>query len=99
MSENSLRVVARIKARSDKVSEVLELLSGLIEPTRKESGCVTYQLLQNREDSTDFTFVEEWQSDSAFDAHLSSAHIIEALPKLVPITAEPPDIRTYSVVD
>jgi quinol monooxygenase YgiN len=98
MPENSLRVVARIKARSDKVSAVRELLSGLIEPTRKESGCITYQLLQNREDPTDFTFVEEWQSDSAFDAHLSSDHIKEALPKLEGITAEPPDIRTYSVV-
>ena len=98
MPENSLRVVARIKARSDNVSAVRELLSGLVEPTRKESGCVTYQLLQNRKDPTDFTFVEEWQSDSAFDAHLSSDHIIKALPRLVPITAEPPDIRTYSVV-
>jgi quinol monooxygenase YgiN len=98
MPENPLRVVARIKARSDKVSAVLELLSGLVEPTCKESGCVTYQLLQNRKDPTDFTFVEEWQSDSAFDAHLSSDHIKEALPRLEGITAEPPDIRTYSVV-
>ncbi len=99
MPENSLRVVARIKARSDKVNAVRELLSGLIAPTRKEFGCVTYQLLQNRNDPTDFTFVEEWQSDSEFDAHLSSDHIIKALPKLVPITAEPPDIRTYSLVE
>jgi len=98
MPENSLRVVARIKASSDNVSAVREILSGLVEPTREESGCVTYQLLQNRKDPTDFTFVEEWQSDSAFDAHLSSDHIQEALPKLEPITAEPPDIRTYSVV-
>ena len=98
MPENSLRVVARIKASRNNVSAVRKLLSGLVEPTRKESGCVTYQLLQNRKDPTDFTFVEEWQDDSAFDAHLSSDHIQEALPKLESITAEPPDIRTYSVV-
>ena len=51
MPENSLRVVARIKASRDNVSAVRKLLSGLIEPTRKESGCVTYQLLQNRNES------------------------------------------------
>lgn len=93
MAENSLRTVARIKASPDHVSAVRELLSGLVEPTRKESGCVTYQLLQNRKDPTDFTFVEEWQNDSAFEAHLSSAHVQQALPKLESITAEPPDIR------
>ena len=98
MAEDSLRTVARIKATADNVSAVRELLSGLVEPTRNESGCITYQLLQNREDPTDFTFVEEWRDDSSFSAHLSSDHIQQALPKLEPITAEPPDIRTYSVV-
>ena len=98
MAESSLRTVARIKATADNVSAVRELLSGLVEPTRNEPGCITYQLLQNREDPTDFTFVEEWQDDSAFSGHLSSAHIQQTLPKLEPITAEPPDIRTYSVV-
>lgn len=98
MTENSLRVVARIKAGPDNVSAVRTILSGLLEPTRAESGCVSYQLLQNRKDPTDFTFVEEWQDDSAFDAHLSSHHLQQALPKLESIAVEPPDIRTYSVV-
>jgi quinol monooxygenase YgiN len=94
MAESSLRAVDRIKAKPEGVKAVGELLSGLVEPTRKESGCVSYQLLQNRRDPTDFTFAEEWQSDAAFEAHLSSAHVQQALPKLEAITAEPPDIRT-----
>lgn len=98
MAEQSLRVVARVKAKFDKVMEVRELLGGLIAPTRKEAGCILYELLQNRSDPADFTFVEEWQSDSAFEGHLSSDHVKEALPKLEGLTAEPPDIRTYSVV-
>jgi quinol monooxygenase YgiN len=98
MPENSLRVVARIKASPDQVGAVRELLSGLVAPTRNEPGCVAYDLLQNREDPTDFTFVEEWQSAAAFDAHLSSDHVQQALPKLESITAEAPDIRTYSIV-
>jgi len=57
MPAGLLRVIARIKAKSDAVSEVRELLCGLIEPTRKESGCISYELLQNRDDPTDFTFV------------------------------------------
>ena len=98
MPERPLRIVARIKARPDKIGEVRELLCGLVEPTRKEVGCLSYELLQNRKDPTDFTFIEEWESDSVFDRHSTTAHIKAVGPKLKDIVAAAPDIRIYSVV-
>jgi quinol monooxygenase YgiN len=95
---DSLRVVARITARPDTVDEVKALLGGLIEPTHKESGCITYELLQNRQDPTDFTFVEEWDCDASLDAHLASDHLSRALPRLQQLVAAPPDIRRYTLV-
>ena len=98
MADRSLRVVARITARPDSVDEVRRLLAGLIEPTRKEQGCITYELLQNRHDPTDYTFVEEWDCDASLDAHLASDHLTRALPDLQRLVAAPPDIRRYAVV-
>lgn len=94
----SLRVVARITAKPDKVNEVKAILLGLVAPTRAEEGCVVYELLQNRTEPTDFTFVEEWASDAAFERHHTTAHIRSAFPTLERLIAHPPDIRTYSVV-
>ena len=99
MPASSLRVVARIKAKPETVGEVRELLRGLVEPTRKESGCITYELLQNREEPTDFTFVEEWASDAAFASHAASDHIKAIGPRLSAVVVDAPDIRTYLVVD
>src|SRR2546430_13463058 len=98
MNRSSLRVVARFKAKPESVGAVRELLCGLVEPTRKESGCISYELLQNREDPTDFTFVEEWESDAAFESHATSDHIKAIGPKLRPLVADAPDIRTYQVI-
>ena len=98
MPEKTLRVVARITARPDKVEELRAVLSGLIEPTRKEKGCIRYELLQNNADPTDFTFVEEWESDAALDAHLDSVHIEDAVAKMADLVAGEADIRRYSVV-
>ena len=98
MPETSLSVVARIKAKPESIDDVRRLLSGLIEPTRKEPGCVKYELLQNRHDPTDFTFVEEWNGDSAFKSHFTTDHIQETLPRLAGLAAEQADIRTYSVI-
>ena len=98
MSPTSLRVVARITARKDTVADVRAILIGLVAPTRAEEGCVVYELLQNRADPTDFTFVEEWASDPTFEKHHTTSHIRSAFPKLEALIAAPPDIRTYSLI-
>ena len=96
MAENSVRVVARIMAKPDKVSELRTILSSLTETTRKEKGCIRYEMLENRSDPTDFTFVEEWADDAALETHLTGLQ--SSLPKVMDLVTEPPEIRTYSVV-
>ena len=91
-------MVARIIARPETIHEVRSILLGLVAPTRAEEGCVVYELLQNRADPTDFTFVEEWASDAAFERHHTTEHIRAAFPRLEPLVASAPDIRTYSLL-
>jgi len=93
-----LRVVARISAQPDKVEQVRLILSELIEPTRRESGCINYELLQNNEDPTDFTFVEEWESGAALDSHLATPHLQKAVVATQGLLTEPPDIRRYTLL-
>lgn len=95
MSKPTVRVVARLVAYPDTVEELKALLLSIIEPTRQEAGCIQYDLLQNQSDPTDFTFVEEWESNGLLDAHLASPHIQAAIARLNGIAAAPPDIRRY----
>ena len=98
MTNQTVRVVARIVALPEKVEAVKAVLLGFIEPSRQDQGCIKYELLQNQYDPTDFTFVEEWASDDALDAHLATAHIKEADAKLDGLLAAEPDIRRYSLL-
>jgi quinol monooxygenase YgiN len=98
MPQNTLRVVARIIARPDSIDGVRSCLSDLIEPTRKEPGCISYELLQNKSDPSDFTFVEEWESDDAMDAHLKTDHLQKAISRVTGLIAAAPDIRKYSLL-
>jgi quinol monooxygenase YgiN len=54
--------------------------------------------LQNQADSTDFTFVEEWETQALLEAHLASAHIEEAESQLNGLIAAEPDIRLYQLL-
>lgn len=95
MTTATVRVVARIISQIDRVDELKSILLNLVDPTRKEAGCIGYQLLQNKADSADFTFVEEWESETAIAAHLSTPHVRDAFAKAAPLLAAVPDIRSY----
>lgn len=93
-----MRVVARASIKPEKIEAAKALFAGLVAPTRAEDGCIQYDLLQNQQDPTDFTFVEEWESSEHLEAHLKSAHIADMLSKIGELSAAPSDVRRYDQV-
>ncbi|HQA10707.1 MAG: antibiotic biosynthesis monooxygenase [Zoogloea sp.] len=93
----SIRIIARFTARPDSIDAMRTLLLGMLEPTRKEVGCVSYELLNNSADPTDFTFVEEWASQAAIDAHMKTPHLQAVVADSAPLLASPLDVRFYTV--
>lgn len=59
---NTVRVLARISILPDRIEEAKKILQRLADETRKESGCIKYDLLQNLSDPTEFFFEEEWEN-------------------------------------
>ncbi len=98
MTSKTVWVVARLISKPDRIEETRAELTALIEPTRAEDGCISYQLTQNNADSADFTFIEEWRSDAALDAHLQSDHIRRLESKGDDLFSAAPDIRRYALI-
>ncbi|MGL5061666.1 MAG: putative quinol monooxygenase [Microcoleus sp.] len=98
MSKSTLHVVARLTAIPDKVEELKSLLLSVIEPTRREEGCIKYELFQSQADPEYFTFVEEWESEELLQIHLASTHIQAALSQLEGLAVAPPDICRYQLL-
>lgn len=90
-----LRVIARARAKAEHVAQVRDILSALVEPTRRESGCVSYELLQNVSDPVDFVFIEKWASAAAEQAHFATTHVSVGLQRLVGLLAAEPEICRY----
>lgn len=93
-----VHVVAHFTARPETAAAVREVVTGFIEPTRKEAGCVSYVLLHNEADPLDFTFIEQWASGQALDIHLQTPHLTQGVAKLANLLAKPGDIRRYTVL-
>ncbi|NWG11968.1 MAG: antibiotic biosynthesis monooxygenase [Acidobacteria bacterium] len=95
MTDARIKVVAHIRAQAGKEEEMKGVLLSLIEPTRKEAGCLRYELYENKEDSADLTFIEDWESDAALEAHLRTPHFQAAAAQMAPLAAAAPDVRRY----
>ena len=72
-----LTVVATVTAGPGYEDEVGEILKKLIEPTRKEEGCIDYDFHRSIENPAVYVFYENWTSKAHLDRHLETPHIKE----------------------
>jgi quinol monooxygenase YgiN len=95
MIPDLLTVVAEITAKPGKEDELRQMLLGLIEPTRKEEGCVQYDLHVSTDHPGQFVFYENWTSRDVLDRHLASEHLKAFIAVMDDLLAEPPRILTF----
>lgn len=95
---NSITVIATFQARPGKESELRIVLISLLALTRKETGCVNYDLHQSPEEPAKFLFYENWTSKAALDAHLQSAHVKALLPRLDDLCTAFPEIKVWEKI-
>ena len=93
-----IRVVAHLTSKPDTIEETRKALERFIDPTRAEAGCIYYELMQNNDDPTDFTFIEEWESNETLDAHLESSHINAFKVHAAELLACEPDVQRYTLL-
>lgn len=98
MAEERLHILARLRAKPDRIEDLRFLLEGLVAPTRAEPGCIRYELWRNREDPAEFTFVEEWAGDEALQAHFETQHVEDALDRFPELLETELDLRRYSLI-
>ena len=67
-------LTAMVKAKPGQEEAVKEALLSLVEPTRKEPGCLCYYLHQSKADPTQFMFYEQWASKEDLAAHGKPPH-------------------------
>ena len=74
MTMSQLTVVAKLVAKKESVESVKSELLKLIAPTRKEDGCIEYNLHQDNEDPALFIFYETWECAACLEKHINTDH-------------------------
>jgi quinol monooxygenase YgiN len=92
MSTSPVTVVAILKAKPGQEESLLHALLALVPTTRKEDGCLNYDLHRANDDPGVFVFHENWTHEAALDAHLANTHLVAFMEKAGGLLSEPPQI-------
>lgn len=77
MKDQKLTIVARILAKEEKGEFVKSELLKLINVTRAEEGCISYDLHQDNENPNFFIFYENWENRKLWQIHMNNKHLAE----------------------
>lgn len=70
-----IHLIAIIKSKPEHTEEVKDKLQGMVMHSRQEKACLQYDLHQDLEDPSRFTFYEIWQDEAALSLHNEQPYI------------------------
>jgi quinol monooxygenase YgiN len=76
-------------------TEVATLFSKLTEASRKEPGCVIYQVHRHKTDPRRFFIYELYKDDASLEAHRATPHFLQFAKKDLPKIADRIDGQLY----
>src|SRR4030043_1364490 len=82
--------------QSERRSDLLETMRGMLEPVRVERGCLSYRLYEDVESRNAFVLVEEWATQEDLERHISKDNQRRLL-ALMDLLSEQPELRFNTV--
>lgn len=87
----TLKMIVQTERRSD----LLETMRGMLEPARVERGCLSYCLYEDVENRNIFVLLEEWATQEDLEKHISKDK--QRLLALMDLLSEQPELRFNTV--
>jgi (4S)-4-hydroxy-5-phosphonooxypentane-2,3-dione isomerase len=82
-------------AKSGREEEAAALFRTLTELSRKEPGCLMYQVHRSQKDRGRFLIYEQYRNEAALDLHRNSPHFLEYARNQLPKIAERKEGELY----
>jgi quinol monooxygenase YgiN len=98
-NETQITVHVIAKSKAGKENKLKRLFKSILEPARKESGCIDYILHQDPKDPTHFMFYENWENQAALDAHLITSHMLSFLQEVTDLIEKPVEIFSWQIIN
>ena len=94
-----ITIVAKSTIKQGTKEDFKVLTEKLKSESRKEKGCISYNLYEDINNSNTFTLIEEWKNEEAIQLHRKSKHYTSIIPKLSKLREGKPEINLYKLIE
>ena len=91
-----IHIMARITVKPESAAAAKGVLTTLVNESRKEAGCLAYELFQRPDAPHVFQTVEQWADKASADAHMGTPHVGTAIATAGPMFSAAPEILAFS---
>lgn len=93
-----IKVVSKGLVKKDKLEQALVLYAELVEKTRLENGCISYELFQDTENPHILTMIESWESKACLESHFKTEHFVRLVPELKMLREGEAQLNIYTKI-
>ena len=94
-----LTVTAKVKLQPGKSEEFVAAYRWMRPLVMQDPGALRYDLHRSTEDPDEFLFYEQYESEEAFEYHLSTEHFRRLAATIDPLMAVPGDIGRWVAIE
>ena len=76
-----LNVFVKLNNQADRDS-LISAATRLVEASRNDAGCISYDFLESATVPGDFMIIETWENDSLLQIHSNAPHFTEYVPQI-----------------
>lgn len=81
MSDNRIALAVYFTALGGREDEAATKLAGLAKQSRRDKGCLRYDMHRSPENPCEFFLYELWNNQEDLDDHLTMPHLVEFMAK------------------
>jgi quinol monooxygenase YgiN len=94
-----IEVIAAFRAKPGKEDELRSATLAIVEPTRREAGCIQFVVLEDADAPGTFFIRESWRDQAALDAHFAEPYLRDLVELHKEILADPLKLHQLKVYE
>lgn len=92
-------LIITIQAKEGKEKQLEATFAPCLKASRKDKGCVLYDLHADPDKPRTYVLIEKWQNLADLEKHLQAGHTQKLLKDLPELLEGPPEVRVLRTVD
>lgn len=91
-------LIAKNIVQEGKEQAFMELALQMVQQSRREPGCIGYDLVRDKEEKQVFYFIEKYADEAALEQHRATLYFHSIVPQMGELRVKPSEVRICTVV-